>query len=125
VGDETGLVYARSRIVSAARAAALSHPVQSVYTNVHDLDGLRSSTEAGKRLGFVGRSVVHPSQVPVINAVFTPTEGEVSEAKRLLDRLGGDGGVFVLEDGRFVDRAVVESARLTLALARREREVAP
>ena len=124
MGDETGLVYARSRIVSAARAAALSHPVQSVYTNVHDLDGLRSSTEAGKRLGFVGRSVVHPSQVPVINAVFTPTEGEVSEAKRLLDRLGGDGGVFVLEDGRFVDRAVVESARLTLALARREREVA-
>ena len=118
VGDETGLLYARSRIVSAARAAALPHPVQSVYTNVHDLDGLRRSTEAGKRLGFVGRSAIHPSQVPVINGVFTPTEGEVSEAQRLLDRLGGEGGVFVLEDGRFVDRAVVESARLTLALAR-------
>jgi citrate lyase subunit beta/citryl-CoA lyase len=118
VGDETGLLYARSRIVSAARAAALPHPVQSVYTNVHDLDGLRRSTEVGKRLGFVGRSAIHPSQVPVINGVFTPTEGEVSEAKGLLDRLGGEGGVFVLEDGRFVDRAVVESARLTLSLAR-------
>jgi citrate lyase subunit beta/citryl-CoA lyase len=118
VGDETGLLYARSRIVSAARAAALPHPVQSVYTNVYDLDGLRHSTEVGKRLGFVGRSAVHPSQVPVVNGVFTPTEGEVSEAKGLLGRLGSEGGVFVLEDGRFVDRAVVESARLTLALAR-------
>ena len=71
-----------------------------MYTYVHDLDGLRRSTEAGKRLGFVGRSAIHPSQVPVINSVFTPTEGEVSEAKGLLDRLGGEGDVFVLEDGR-------------------------
>jgi citrate lyase subunit beta / citryl-CoA lyase len=125
VGDEMGLLYARSRIVSAARAAALPYPVQSVYTNVHDLDGLRRSTEAGKHLGFVGRSTIHPSQVPVVNEVFTPTEKEVSEAQRLLDRLGSEEGAFVLEDGRFVDRAVVESARLTLALARRESEVAP
>ncbi len=112
------MLYARSRIVSASRAAALPHPVQSVYTLVHDLDGLRRSTEAGKRLGFVGRSTIHPSQVPVVNDVFTPTEEEVSEAEGLLGRLGNEEGAFVLEDGRFVDRAVVESARLTLALAR-------
>jgi citrate lyase subunit beta / citryl-CoA lyase len=125
VSDEMGLLYARSRIVSATRAAALPHPVQSVYTNVHDLHGLRRSTEVGKHLGFVGRSIIHPSQVSVVNEVFTPTEEEVSEAQGLLDRLGSEEGAFVLEDGRFVDRAVVESARLTLALARREREVAP
>jgi citrate lyase subunit beta/citryl-CoA lyase len=118
VGDEAGLLYARSRIVSASRAAALPHPVQSVYTLVQDLDELRRSTEAGKRLGFVGRSTIHPSQVSVVNDVFTPTEVEVSEAEDLLDRLGNEGGAFVLQDGRFVDRAVVESARLTLALAR-------
>jgi citrate lyase subunit beta / citryl-CoA lyase len=122
--DEAGLLYARSRIVSAARAAGLDHPVQSVYTNVHDLEGLRRSTEEGKRLGFFGRSTIHPSQVPVVNEVFTPTEEEVTQAQALIDRLAGEAasgtGVFVLEDGRFVDRAVVESARLTLALARRE-----
>jgi len=123
VGDEAGLLYARSRIVSAARAAGLPHPVQSVYTNVQDLDGLRRSTEAGKSLGFVGRSAIHPLQVPVVNEVFTPTGEEVSEAQGLLDQLGSEEGAFVLEDGRFVDRAAVESARLTLALARREREV--
>jgi len=122
--DEAGLLYARSRIVSAARAAGLDHPVQSVYTNVHDLEGLRRSTEEGKRLGFFGRSTIHPSQVPVVNEVFTPAEEEVTQAQALIDRLAGEAasgtGVFVLEDGRFVDRAVVESARLTLALARRE-----
>ena len=122
VSNEAGLLYARSRIVSAARAAGLQHPVQSVYTNVHDLEGLRRSTEEGKRLGFVGRSTIHPSQISVVNEVFTPTEEEVTEAQGLLDRLASEAtsgtGAFVLQDGRFVDRAVVESARLTLAFAR-------
>ena len=123
VGDEAGLLYARSRIVSAARAAGLQHPVQSVYTNIHDLDGLRRSTEEGKRFGFFGRSTIHPSQVPVVNEIFTPTKEEVTKAQELIDRLADEAasgtGAFVLGDGRFVDRAVVESARLTLALARR------
>lgn len=129
VTDEAGLLYARSRIVSAARAAGLPHPVQSVYASVRDLEGLRRSTEEGKRLGFVGRSTIHPSQVPVVNEVFTPTDSEVAEAQELLDRLEGEAasgtGAFLLEGGRFVDRAVVESARLTLDLARHRREVAP
>jgi citrate lyase subunit beta / citryl-CoA lyase len=120
---DAGLLYARSRIVNASRAAGLQGPVQSVYTNVNDLDGLRRSTAEGKNMGFVGRSAIHPSQVPIINEVFTPTEEEVTEAQVLLDRLDSEArsgtGAFVLEDGRFVDRAVVESARRTLA--RRDR----
>jgi citrate lyase subunit beta/citryl-CoA lyase len=127
VRDEAGLLYARSRIVSASRAAGLPGPVQSVYTRVNDLDGLRRSTEEGKNIGFVGRSAIHPSQVPIINEVFTPTEDEVAEAQELLDRLEGEAesgtGAFVLEDGRFVDRAVVESARRTLTW--RDQEVTP
>jgi len=126
IRDEAGLLYARSRVVAAARAAGLPGPVQSVYTNVRDTDGLRQSTEAGKNLGFVGRSAIHPAQIPAINEVFTPTEEEVAEAEGLLARLdesaGKGTGAFVLEDGRFVDKAVVESARLTLALARRGEE---
>jgi citrate lyase subunit beta/citryl-CoA lyase len=127
VRDEAGLLYARSRIVSASRAAGLPGPVQSVYTRVNDLDGLRRSTEEGKNMGFVGRSAIHPSQIPIINEVFTPTEEEVAEAQELLDRLEGEAGsgtgAFVLEDGRFVDRAVVESARRTLTW--RDQEVTP
>jgi citrate lyase subunit beta/citryl-CoA lyase len=126
VRDEAGLLYARSRVVATARAAGLPGPVQSVYTNVRNTDGLRQSTEAGKKLGFLGRSAIHPAQIPAINEVFTPTEEEVAEAEGLLARLeesaGKGTGAFVLEDGRFVDKAVVESARLTLTLARRGEE---
>ena len=126
VRDEAGLLYARSRLVVAARAAGLPGPVQSVYTNVRDEEGLRRSTEEGKKGGFVGRSAIHPNQISTINAVFTPTEKEVAEAEALLAQLeesaGSGTGAFALEDGRFVDEAVVGSARLTLALARRERE---
>jgi citrate lyase subunit beta / citryl-CoA lyase len=126
VSDEAGLLYARSRVVVASRAAGLPGPAQSVYTNVRDTDGLKRSTEEGKRDGFLGRSAIHPNQIPVINEVFTPAEKEVSEAEDLLDRLETSAeagtGAFILEDGRFVDKAVVESARLTLALARHDRE---
>jgi citrate lyase subunit beta/citryl-CoA lyase len=126
VRDDAGLLYARSRLVAATRAAGLPGPVQSVYTNVRDAEGLRRSTMEGKNMGFVGRSAIHPAQIEVINEVFTPTEEEVAEAKDLLARLeestGTGTGAFALEDGRFVDEAVVGSARLTLALARRERE---
>ena len=126
VRGDAGLLYARSRVVAATRGAGLPSPVQSVYTNVRDKDGLRRSTEEGKNMGFVGRSAIHPAQIEVINEVFTPTEEEVAEAKELLSRLeesaGTGTGAFALEDGRFVDEAVVGSARLTLALARRDRE---
>jgi citrate lyase subunit beta/citryl-CoA lyase len=122
VREEGGLAYARSRVVVAARAAKLPAPVQSVYANVRDPEGLRESTEAGKRLGFVGRSAIHPSQVGTINEVFTPTEEEIAEARKLVERLedatSAGQGTLVLEDGRFVDLAVAESARVTLALAR-------
>ena len=126
VRGDAGLLYARSRLVAATRAAGLPGPVQSVYTNVRDAEGLRRSTMEGKNMGFVGRSAIHPAQIEVINEIFTPTEEEVAEAKDLLARLeestGTGTGAFALEDGRFVDEAVVGSARLTLALARRERE---
>jgi citrate lyase subunit beta/citryl-CoA lyase len=126
VRDEAGLLYARSRLVVATRAAGLPGPVQSVYTNVRDEEGLRRSTEEGKKGGFVGRSAIHPNQLSTINEVFTPTEREIAEAEELLTRLeesaGSGTGAFALEDGRFVDEAVVGSARLTLALARRDRE---
>ena len=126
VRDEAGLLYARSRLVVATRAAGLPGPVQSVYTNVRDEEGLRRSTEEGKKGGFVGRSAIHPNQLSTINEVFTPTEREIAEAEELLTRLkesaGSGTGAFALEDGRFVDEAVVGSARLTLALARRDWE---
>jgi citrate lyase subunit beta/citryl-CoA lyase len=118
-----GLDYARSRCVVAARAAGLPSPLQSVYTDVHDREGLRRSSERGKALGFFGRAAVHPAQVGTINEVFTPTEEELRAARELTaaldDALVGEVGAVALPDGRFIDRAVAEQARQTVALAER------
>ncbi|TFV64808.1 CoA ester lyase [Geodermatophilus sp. DF01-2] len=118
-----GLQYARSRVVFAARAAGLPAPVQSVWTRLRDLDGLRESCLQGKRFGFYGRSALHPAQVPVINEVFTPTPEEVADAEQLQAQLAAavDAGAAGLQlpDGRFLDNAVVQAAARTLAYGRR------
>lgn len=120
---DEGLLYARSRVVLASRAAGLPPPVQSVWPALSDLDGLRASCRQGKRLGFFGRSALHPDQVPVINEVFTPTPDEVAEAeavqRRLTDAVDAGSAGVRLPDGRFIDNAVVLAAHRTLSYGRR------
>lgn len=120
---DEGLLYARSKVIFAARAAGLPAPWQSVWTDIPDLEGLRESTRHGKRLGFFGRSAIHPDQIPVINEVFTPSDDEIADAAELQARLdaavdAGSAGV-KLRDGRFIDNAVVQAATRTLAFGQR------
>jgi len=119
--SDDALTWCRSRVVVAARAARLPAPVQSVWTSVDDLDGLRQSTVRGRESGFFGRSVVHPSQVPVVNEVFTPNESELRAARALVDEVAvaeERGHAAYLDNrGRLVDPAVVARAKWTLTLA--------
>jgi citrate lyase subunit beta/citryl-CoA lyase len=125
---EPGLAWARSRLVVAARAAGLSSPAMSVYTRLDDAEGLYASCVDGRRAGFLGRSALHPKQIPVIVRAFTPEPGEVAAAGATLDALGRAdllaGGTAVLPDGSFVDRAMADSAHRTLALHRLTRTMA-
>lgn len=115
------LAWARGRVVNAARAAGLAPPVQSVWTDVADLEGLAASCELARDRGFHGRSVVHPRQVAPVNAAFTPRPEEVEDARRLVDSLrqaGAAGSAAWLDDGgRLVDPAVVAQAHWVLELA--------
>ncbi|MGW4640367.1 HpcH/HpaI aldolase/citrate lyase family protein [Sphaerisporangium sp. NPDC004334] len=117
VADETGLAWARSRIVVAARAAGLPAPAQSVYTAFRDLEGLAASCRAGRAMGFRGRAAIHPAQLPVIEAAYRPTEEEIAAADQVVAAAGA--GAVALPDGRFVDEAVVRQARALLADAAR------
>ena len=121
VHGDAGMEWARGWVVAVSRASGLSSPVQSVWTDVADLDGLRSSSELGLEAGFVGRSVIHPRQIPVVHEAFTPTEREVENARTVVhaaDRAREQGEVAVLDDrGRFIDPAVVSRARVVLDLA--------
>lgn len=121
VDDDAGLTWVRSRVVVAARAAGLPSPVMSVYPHVKDLDGLAESCRAGRRLGFTGRTAIHPAQLDTIRAAFLPTAEEVARAREVVERVEGavaaGTGALVLADGTFLDVAMVERAKATLALA--------
>jgi citrate lyase subunit beta / citryl-CoA lyase len=118
---DTTLAWCRARVVVAARSAGLPAPVQSVWTDVRDLDGLRASSEHARDAGFFGRSVIHPGQVAIVNEVFTPDDRQVRNARELVGALttaaAGGRSAFIDDEGRFVDPAVVEQARWMLTLA--------
>ncbi|BCJ76713.1 CoA ester lyase [Catellatospora sp. IY07-71] len=117
--DERELLWARSHTVLASAAAGIAPPVAPVSVNFRDLDTLRGSTLALKRLGFRGRACIHPAQLPVVHEVFTPAESEVAAARDLVRRyeqaIRDGSGVCLDERGRLVDEAVVRSARRLLA----------
>jgi citrate lyase subunit beta / citryl-CoA lyase len=114
---EAGLDWARGRIVNAAVAAGLPRPPQSVYPNVRDLDGLAESCRRGRALGHLGRAAIHPDQLPVIEQAFLPTEEEVERARETIERLAAGTGT--LEDGGFVDAAMLGAAQQLVAIAER------
>ncbi len=112
-----GLDWARSRIVNAAVAAGLPRPPQSVFPHMTDLDALAESCAHGRRLGFLGRTAIHPRQLPVILDAYLPTEEEAAAAQQIVEAAASRSeGAFAL-DGRFVDAPIVASAQQVVELA--------
>jgi citrate lyase subunit beta/citryl-CoA lyase len=114
---ESGLDWARGRIVNAAVAAGLQRPPQSVYPHVRDLDGLAESCRRGRALGHLGRAAIHPDQLPVIEQAYLPTEEEVERARATIERL--QQGVGTVGGGEFVDAAMLGAAQQVVAIAGR------
>jgi citrate lyase subunit beta/citryl-CoA lyase len=111
--DEADLGYARSALAIGARAAGLPPPSDGIHSKLNDDEGLRLECEAARRLGFFGKSAIHPRQVPIINEAFSPTESELAWAEKVLAAFEASGGAATrLEDGEFVDLPVAERARL-------------
>jgi citrate lyase subunit beta/citryl-CoA lyase len=114
--DETELLWARSRVVFACAAAGTAPPMGSVETDVRDLDRLRRTTRALRRLGFWGRACIHPAQVPLVMEEFTYTAAERARARDVVERFEQAGsGVALDARGRLIDEPVVKAARRVLA----------
>lgn len=112
--------YVMHRIVVAARAAGL-RAVDGPVADYGDEEGLRKSSLRARSLGFDGKWCIHPSQIEVVNEVFSPTEREVEWAEKVVAayeeaNAAGSGAVSV--DGKMVDAASIKMARNTLDLAR-------
>jgi citrate lyase subunit beta / citryl-CoA lyase len=112
---ELETLFVRSSMVIAARAAGKPAPSDGIYTSIYDDDGLAKAAMAARRLGFFGKSAIHPRQVPIINRVFTASGAEIEWAQRVLAAFESAGGAATrLPDGEFVDAPVAERARRTL-----------
>jgi citrate lyase subunit beta / citryl-CoA lyase len=111
---------ARSLCLAGAAAAGVQ-PVDGVFADFRDEDGLKAETEAARREGFTGKLAIHPAQVAVINAAFTPAADEVRHAEAIVAAFEAhpDAGVLSV-DGRMVDRPHLVQARRVLERAARE-----
>jgi citrate lyase subunit beta/citryl-CoA lyase len=123
--DESGELsftykLARSLCLAGAVAAGVQ-PVDGVFADFRDSEGLRKEADAARREGFTGKLAIHPAQVPVINAAFTPSDEEVKHAKEIVAAFEAepDAGVFSI-GGKMVDRPHLVQARRVLERAARK-----
>lgn len=117
---ETELEAARAAIVLHSRAAGLEAPVDTVWIELRDAEGFAASCARGVALGFQGRLCIHPDQVGVANAAYSPPEEEVARARRIIDAFAeaeAQGLASIQVEGRFVDYPIVDKARRMVALA--------
>jgi citrate lyase subunit beta/citryl-CoA lyase len=86
---------------------------------VRDDEGLRRSCEHGRALGHLGRTAIHPSQLPIIEQAYLPSGEELSVAQATLERLGEESGAAALAGGELVDEAMRSAALAVVAIADR------
>jgi len=115
-GEAAELLYARSATVVAA-AAAGKLAFDGIWPDIDDAAGLRADSLRARRLGFAGKTLIHPGQIAVVNEVFSPSDAEIDEARRVVrafeEALGRGHGAVAL-GGQMLDAPVVDRARRVL-----------
>lgn len=104
----------RSLVLIAAKAAGVS-AIETLYADFRDTKGLEKVARAAQREGFTGMLAIHPDQVEIINAAFTPSEADVAHARRIIEAFASGSGVASL-DGKMLDQPHLVQARHVLAL---------
>lgn len=118
--DGTETLYIRSKILLEARAAGLAYPLMASWFDIADLEGLRADALLNRRLGYTGQVVIHPSHLPVLHEVFTPTAEEIRYYQGLMEAMAEaeqSGTAAVTYEGAMVDIAMVKTAQQILELA--------
>jgi citrate lyase subunit beta/citryl-CoA lyase len=111
--------FARSMVVNAARAAGIQ-PIDTVYSDVTNMEGLKESVVEAKSLGFEGKGCIHPRQVKVVHETFAPTDEDITKAKRIVKAFENaeKKGLGVVSIGsKMIDAPVVKRAQKTIGLA--------
>lgn len=109
---------ARFAIARASRAAGLTAPIDTAFTDIADLDALRATTRRARALGYAGKTCIHPAQIAVVNDVFSATAAELAWAQKVVaafEKAEAQGLAAFKLDGEMIDYPVVERARKLLA----------
>jgi citrate lyase subunit beta/citryl-CoA lyase len=117
--EATESFFARSMIVNACRAAGIQ-PIDSVFSDVGDTEGLIRNVQMSKSLGFDGMGCIHPRQIKIIEDGFAPTEDEIEKAKKIVNAFinAPEKGLGVVSLGtKMIDAPVVKRAEKTIQLA--------
>lgn len=114
------LFFARNMILHAARAAGIA-AIDTVYSDVDNVEGFQAETNLIKQLGFDGKSVINPRQIPLVNAIYAPTEKEIQHAKEVIwaiNEAEAKGSGVISLNGKMIDKPIVERAQRVIALAK-------
>ena len=112
--------WARSQVINAARAAGVQ-PIDTVFSDVADTEGLRASVLEAKGLGFDGKGCIHPRQIPVIHEAFAPSDKELDKALRIVAAFedAEKRGLGVVSLGsKMIDPPVVKRAQRVVQMAK-------
>ncbi len=119
--SEAELLPHRAACVTQSRAAGLEPPIDTVWADLRDTDGLIASARHAAALGFQGKMCIHPDQVGPANAAFTPDEAAMAHARRVVaafDKAEAEGLASIQLDGQFIDYPIVQRARRVLGAVR-------
>lgn len=117
--EGTELLLARQTIVVAARAAGIDC-IDTVFSNLNDMDAFRREVETIKKLGFDGKSIINPRQIEIVNEVFTPSQKDIDKAVAIVGALheaARRGSGVIALNGKMIDKPVVIRAQHTIDLA--------
>jgi len=119
--DPTGYYYARAKVPVDARAAGVN-AIDAIWQKIDDIDGLVRDATIAKRLGYSGKSVIHPSQIDSLHKVFLPSKNEIEWARKVVQALDeamekGRGRGAVRLEGRMIDAVHYKQAKAILDVA--------
>ena len=117
--EATETLYARTRLVNACKAAGIQ-AIDSVFSDVGDMEGLRQNVRVSKSLGFEGMGCIHPRQISIIHECFAPSKDEIEKAQKIMDAFytAREKGLGVVAIGsKMIDLPVVKRAEKTVKLA--------
>ncbi|MEK9941279.1 MAG: CoA ester lyase [Gammaproteobacteria bacterium] len=112
------LLYARSRVVHAAASAGID-VIDVPYLDLEDMSGMSREAGLAKDLGFSGKGAIHPKQIAELNRIFTPSDDEISRAKKVISAFDAAESGLVVVDGKLIERPVIREMQRILSIADR------